>query len=427
VKFDPRLFISEPYVCCPACRSQDLGVLSIGPNSLTRRCRLCLGPPSTEALPEIRKRVVYLDQFVLSNITKTLDPRVDGHERAKLQPAWRRIYELLDVLVRAQVIVCPTFENHRTESVCSPFFPQLKWLYDHLSTGVRFRSSEYVKHVQLVEAATAYVESRASDFSPPDDGYTDGIRNGWTDRIRFVTVGSYPPDLDQMREWRERGHENLTATFHRWQTETGQSFEFWFEEERAAFGKAHLEILLGWVLRKARIQAGHEQFTERDLFDPPVVRLLTDLGSVFEGYGVPQGSLLRTVEAFLLSAEAKGIPFLKISAAMYACMAKKAADGQKKPPNQGTFADVTALATLLPVCDAMVIDDKCLATLNDIPRSHRPSHTAALFSSRTLDDLVSWLERERDAIAPEHAALVARLYGEGWDAPNLSVFEQLAR
>ena len=359
-------------------------------------------------------------------MTKALDPSVSGHEQARRRPEWTRIYELLDVLVRAQVIVCPTFENHRSESSYSPFFRQLKWLYDGLSAGLRFWTSEDVKCVQLVEAASAYVESRPPSFSPID-GYITGVRDGWTDRIRFVTVGHQPQEIDVMRESRARGHADLTATFHRWRTERGKPFKYWFDEERAAFGTTQLQIAHDWISRRARIQAGLEQFTESDLFEPPAIGLLRALGAVFERYGVPTGSLIKATEAFLLSEEARNIPFVEISSAMYASIAKKASEGQKAPPNQGTFADVTALATLLPACDAMVIDDKCLATLFDVPQSHRPRYQADLFSTKTLDKLVLWLERALACVTQEHKELLTKLYGRGWEEPNLAIFKRSNR
>ena len=68
VRIDPRDFIDAPFEDCPKCLQHEFGVLHIHDNSYTRRCRSCWHA-LTFVLPELRKKVIYLDQFVFSNIT----------------------------------------------------------------------------------------------------------------------------------------------------------------------------------------------------------------------------------------------------------------------------------------------------------------------------------------------------------------------
>ena len=110
---------------------------------------------------------------------------------------------------------------------------------------------------------------------------------------------------------------------------------------------------------------------------------------------------------------------------MYATMAVKAAGGQKTPPNQGTFADITAVATLLPICDAMVIDDKCATTLREIPRTHRPNYPCKVFSTQTLSEFAQYLRDLLAEIPREHKAALERVYGPTWSTPNLRLFDQM--
>jgi hypothetical protein len=163
VTFDPRVFILPPYTGCPRCGTNDLGILSVGRHRLLRRCRNCMGD-SEEALPSISKRVLYLDQFAISNMMKSVDTRAPGHERVREQPEWLELYKRLDVLVRGQVVVCPDFENHRIESIYSRFRPSLEWLYEYLSGGVSFRSSDAVTLRQLSSALSGWLEGRESVF-----------------------------------------------------------------------------------------------------------------------------------------------------------------------------------------------------------------------------------------------------------------------
>ena len=70
-KFDPRDFIGPPYSRCSKCQKNSLGILTIGKRRVTRRCRECM-TDAHEGLPDLDKKVVYLVQFVISNITRVV-------------------------------------------------------------------------------------------------------------------------------------------------------------------------------------------------------------------------------------------------------------------------------------------------------------------------------------------------------------------
>jgi hypothetical protein len=76
-------------------------VLSVGDTRCERRCRACWHT-ATVHLPEITKKIVYIDQFAFSNIMKVLSPEVKGHERTAAEPFWRELFETLDVVRHLQ-------------------------------------------------------------------------------------------------------------------------------------------------------------------------------------------------------------------------------------------------------------------------------------------------------------------------------------
>lgn len=88
-----RDFVTGPYVRCPACGTHDLGVLMIEQDRCYRRCRNCLYPGQAldEAalpLPPLTKKIVYLDQFVISFMMKVLDPRTRESTDKKFRDCW---------------------------------------------------------------------------------------------------------------------------------------------------------------------------------------------------------------------------------------------------------------------------------------------------------------------------------------------------
>jgi hypothetical protein len=63
----PKKFTFEraPFVKCPNCGQETFGILSAGGYRVTLRCTECRYSHS-EGLPEVDKRVVYLDQSIFS-------------------------------------------------------------------------------------------------------------------------------------------------------------------------------------------------------------------------------------------------------------------------------------------------------------------------------------------------------------------------
>jgi hypothetical protein len=72
LRFDPRLLISGPFKTCPHCGAEEFGILGVGHEMYTRRCRACWFK-AHGALPPLSRKVVYIDQFAISDRMKTLN------------------------------------------------------------------------------------------------------------------------------------------------------------------------------------------------------------------------------------------------------------------------------------------------------------------------------------------------------------------
>ena len=93
--------------------------------------RFWFNPETMSLDPPHFKKVVYLDQFVISEIVNAIDPpRVD--------PFWRQVFEALERVSKLQLVVCPWSPIHRDESLLSGRFERLQQMYEHLANGVRF-------------------------------------------------------------------------------------------------------------------------------------------------------------------------------------------------------------------------------------------------------------------------------------------------
>ena len=115
---------------------------------------------------------------------------------------------------------------------------------------------------------------------------------------------------------------------------------------------------------------------------------------------------------FFKSGAINEAPFNLIGAAMYASLAAKAAAGQKEIPNQGTATDINIVSTLLPYCDAMFVDNKCRALLQDIPRDYALPYGCKVFSPNTGANFIRYLTEIRDSVTPDHLKLIEEVYGQ---------------
>lgn len=424
IKFDPRVFILPPYESCPACGKVALGVLSMGGGTrFTRRCKACWHTADSP-LPPIRKRVVYVDQFAISNMMKLLNPRVKGHERAKQDPFWLKLFGALDVLGRAQLVVCPSSADHSTESMYSPFYPALKSLYDYLAWGVSFQDSDFIHRSQLAVAVKAWLRDAKPPFEFDPQDVVHGRLDHWGDRLLVTIRGEYPDYVDELRAAREEVASGIAEAFARWQATRSAGFQEFFKEEWQAYGERLLHVYKGWAEKSIHVALGLEPPSEAALFPAPAATTFNILADIVEESGVSfEKARPRLVEFFRSDVLAE-VPFLRISASMFAVIAMKAAAGQREPPNRGTATDVNVVASLLPYCDAMFVDNTCASLLGDIPRDLRLPYPCRVFSRRTGDQFIAYLDGIRAAMPEPHQDLVRALYGRSWDQPNLRLFEE---
>jgi SEC-C motif len=233
-----------PYIACPACGENEFGVLMISGDGYTRRCRKCKHT-TTYGLPVLQKTVVYLDQFVISNITKLLDPEFPRRDR--LDPYWLELYKKLDRLLRLQLVVCPASHFHRTESLLSgePPFELLEHVYAYLSNDCTFYDDSRILQSQVLRHFKLYIDGRA-DQEPfiATSGVVAGDLNEWMARL-WVRVPEFADDeaASSFRAQRVRQHAALAEVFRRWQEDRG-TFAASLQEEAQAFGRALVEVFI---------------------------------------------------------------------------------------------------------------------------------------------------------------------------------------
>jgi hypothetical protein len=419
--FDPRDLISPPWRTCPACGKDKFGVSIIRGSRFMRRCRDCWHKQDYR-LPELRKKVIYLDQFVISNLMKLEDPATKGHDTVAADPFWRDLHDLLFQLRHLQMICCPDSPSHEEESRISPFNAELKKTYEALSGGITFESFDSIKSKQIGELAFAWAEHREPTFDFDSRSILSSDPNEWADRF-YIVFGDnpfiYPARLRQVRT---ELHANIARLFKDVWGKEKHSFQYWYALERTGYQGHLLEAAVRSIRERAEAVSSFKPGEE-----PPLEvldKILPSfpeqvIASIEHVMRFPTDGGMRSPEeqadlgkSFLLRNRIADAPFVKLQALMFAAIAMRAAQGQKEPPDEGTATDVDTVAHLMPYCDALFMDNGCRSLLLDIPTTLRPPETAKVFSLNVKAQFLDYLRSIRDGISAEHVQAIREVYGD---------------
>jgi hypothetical protein len=383
--------------------------------SYVRRCDECRHSETFD-LPEIRKTLVYLDQPAISGMMKALNPRDRGHEAAKAA-GWLNLFEKLDRLAKLQLVVCPESRAHEIESLAyMPGFAELRRLYEHLSQDVSFRDPDKILGRQVYRHAVDWIADRTTDpLDMPENDALDGEPHVWTDTMRIGV--RFPIDDEEVQEWRRRreaGKDDLDPVFRRWQAEKDRRFEDWYREELEGWPLFTWTDFLRSTGRLLEGLAGRRELDMEDLIPKTRSREMVHvLIETFEKAGVPIDEALDRVHDFLFSGTLDRVPRLRISSLLWAGLAHQAArGGRERPPDRGMMMDVTTVSSVLPYCDAILVDREVRGLLELGPVRERLGFDTLVFSKNTIGGLLDFLDRVE---ASAHAHLVeaaVQLYGE---------------
>lgn len=128
------------------------------------------------------------------------------------------------------------------------------------------------------------------------------------------------------RDFRDRVHDGVVASFEACRQSSERGFEYWYERERDAPRRG----IIGSLQARAKGELLHSSGLDR----------AGVISRALRRAGVPAGEFQQKFMAFLNSDAFREIPVSLIANRMWAVIAQKAASGQKEPPNR-----IAALST----------------------------------------------------------------------------------
>lgn len=207
---------------CPECGGKRrFGNVMVSGDHVLRGCIDCKFSTSVW-LPEIKKKIVYLDQFFFSSAFRERDER--------FTKAALRIRQIAAM----QLLVAPFSsvhedETHQWRGYDGKSKDDLMEFIKATSRGHEFEPSYDVQKTQIVRAFQAFLADRPASFTLEARDALEANVHEWDDYVR-IDVGRYLGDIEQMRDLKTQSVEQLVDLFPIWRTST-DSFDQDIERE----------------------------------------------------------------------------------------------------------------------------------------------------------------------------------------------------
>jgi hypothetical protein len=323
----PAVLVEPPFVVCPACEVERLGRVSVRGTGLTRRCLSC-GYWATYRLPRLSKKVIYLDQFAISEMAKAADPALSVRLKPAERDFWMTLFEILDRLVSAHLVVCPVSAAHYDESIASRLPKALEQICLRLSGGVRAHGLDQVRRVQIYDdvRALAQPDYRSRGLCRGRAFSGDGL-DGWLDR--FVVFQPFQADARAIASWRA------------WRDEVGEELQ---------------DVARSWREHPAKFEAAieHELVAAAQQYGPSA--LLTVEEALIDA-AVPSDRRAELLGEWASSTRFRDTPSVRIPAVIWAALSSHITrDAKRNLPGRGMVTDINTVGAILPYCDKLLVD-----------------------------------------------------------------------
>ena len=443
MRISRRDFISGPYRNCP--NPQCLAENSFGvftpiseSRSYSRECIKCWHKEHF-GLPRIKKKIVYLDQFVISNLVKLLDKSCPSHQKIKADPFWESLFIKLEKASKLQAIVCPDSFYHRDESMTGGVeFKLMKRLYEHFSSGKTLYPSIIIEKNQITHHFESWLDGKKASFEfKPEDIAFEKDLHSWSVGLRISVGGNpYPGQVEGLHKTNETTREQLKDVWTRWQNEKEVGFVERIKEETSGLWKGLISAARQFAMRRnnamTKMAAGENYEMDLDDFLPPmsndIIETLTRIAQAkgLQGNQIPESivSYFGNIDSLL------EIPQIRISSVMFAGWAHRAANGKKNPPK--STADVQFISSYLPYCDALFVDKESAILLREFPKG-TPSKfrlaefNAHIFSLANKKQFLDYLDQLVADIPAEQMEILKDMEGEDYGKPYWSIIEHEKR
>ncbi len=371
-------------------------------------------------LPTVKKAIIYLDQFVVSNMMKELDPA-----NTSAPGFYRKLFETLDRLSKLQLIVCPDSPLHDHESVVDTRYEKIRTVFRQLSHGVSFRDPTTILHAQIMRAFDCWRTEKPCEARVTREFALTQKPDVWQDRYRIELSFAVPGLAQELKTNRDRVTERLHETCEEWRNDAGFNFKDTFDNELAGGGRLILQQYGHYAGHFAAVSTGQAPFDDEVCFAPPaavlVSRMLSELALSLPNWE----KRFARIGDFFASEHFRAVSGVRISALFWATIAREINAGRKADrfPKASMYNDIDAVAMYSPFCDAMFVDKETSHLTKQKELQQELAGAALFFSLRKNEkaDFLAFLNAIEKNAPPEHLQMVEEVYGPDWPTPFVDI------
>ncbi|MBT2134642.1 hypothetical protein KK137_09880 [Croceibacterium sp. LX-88] len=398
-----------PFDTCWKCGEKEaFGILSVGGDRVVKRCTKCRHSHA-ETLPDLDKKVIYLDQFAFSELHKV---RSGTRRPDKWSDFWAQVDDLLTRAVLLQQAVLPHSDIHHKETIVSPFAGALRDTQEAIGGDIEFVSTNDIQLSQIEEFARAFFAGDDPRVTFDVDDVLEGDRNSWLPDMR-ITVGmdwsSFVPDT---RKGRDETHASVASLIEGWR-KAGDGFDEVLEREFGAYLASRQDALRHSMKRFEQGLAENDLFALAEFSHGFVQREIELVRRHARKAGVVEDRLTGATTEFWNWNGNREQPFAKISAYLFASLAAQFKGGRSKMPTPGLLNDINAISAYAPYVDAMLVDNECAELLRHGRCLKELSYKARIFSLSSATAFIDYLRSVVDLTPVNVGREASQLYGIG--------------
>jgi hypothetical protein len=401
------MFELPPFRKCLRCKSESFGTLSVGGNRVTKRCKECRYSHD-EVLPDVDKRVVYLDQFAVSELykTKTNTPKPGApHDQF-----WRDCYALANRAYLRQQVIFPASNLHSDETIVWHSPAELRLAHEMFSGETSFQSTDVIATQQEWMFAEAFLKGAP----PPSlgtsvDEVISGTRNVWLPIYHISVNSDYSMFADGLRQDKAVAKASLRQLADVW-VRTRPTFNELLKHELSSYGSAMREALSAQITKTQAAITSDDPASVLDMRFGLISRY-RHLTALFERSGVPEQDAFKEVLRFLDWSGNQQQPAHKIFAYLFAALGWRISSGQRPEMNASILNDFSAISTYSPCVDAMFVDRQCASLLRQGRLRSELSYKARIFSLSDPQEFLDYLKSLGDSATENVRELAHELYG----------------
>lgn len=341
-------------------------------------------------LPKSRKKLIYLDQFALSNmafVTEKSSPKylkLNNKERQY----WSQLYNNLLELVQLQLIACPITIIHRDESLLSSSREDIKVVLKNLSLNYFSNSPLQVRNIQIKYIFLEWLKKNieAYNFDFKQSHVIDPSVHDWLSNSTGLVVGSM--SNEQKIRQQKSVFKNMLQRLCEEQRNSKISFQV-TDSTIKNFITDYCQNI--WVETKKYL---------KDCKDfglippPPEISIITELVLILSNAGLSEAMIDHCIKSFLSSEAIFLVPYWQIMSELTSAIIQKYSQPNcKKKLGEGIIYDMQFISAYLPYYNAFYLDNEMYELLNTKYLSERKiKYNTLVFAKKCKSDFEEYLK-----------------------------------